>query len=274
MMRRHDDVILVGQLREAIRDEQVVLFAQPIVALERDRPLRGFEVLIRMRNEDGSLTPPGKFMSAAQRYQLMPQIDRYVLRRALEIAEPYAGVLREMKASLSVNISGQSIVDESFVDYMLKTIRESRIPPGLVCCEVTEQTAVSSLATAARLMGKLRAAGCGVALDDFGVGANTFAYLKGLPISRIKIDGSFVRDMLTNQRSAAMVGSLVALAEQFGLDTVAEYVENDKIAAVLQSLGVGHAQGFAFGRPEDMEQVLSKLRAEESRRLRALWLES
>ncbi|HTU67019.1 MAG TPA: GGDEF domain-containing protein [Steroidobacteraceae bacterium] len=274
MMRRHDDVILVGQLREAIRAERLVLFAQPIVALKGERPVCGFEVLLRMRNEDGTMTPPATFMSAAQRYQLLPQIDRYVLRRALEIAIPYRGLLREMKASISVNVSGQSIGDESFVDYMLKTVRESQIPPGLITCEITEQTAVSSLAKAGQMMAKLRAAGCGVALDDFGVGANTFAYLKGLPATRLKIDGSFVKDMLTNRKSAAMVQSLVALAKQFDLETVGEYVENDDLARKLQEIGVEYGQGYHFGRPEDMETVLRRLRDDESKRLRTLWLES
>lgn len=274
MMRRHDDVIVVGQLREAIRAERLVLFAQPIVALKQGRPVTGYEVLLRMRNEDGSLTPPGKFMSAAQRYQLLPQIDRYVLRRALEIAGPFRSVLREMPATLSINISGQSIGDESFVEYMLKTLRESRIPPGLITCEITEQTAVSSLTRAAQMMSRLREAGCGVALDDFGVGANTFAYLKGLPATRIKIDGSFVRDLLTNRRSAAMVQSLVALAKQFDMETVAEYVENEELARALQDMGVEFGQGYGFGHPEDMEGVLSRLRDDESRRLRALWLET
>jgi diguanylate cyclase (GGDEF)-like protein len=274
MMRRHDDVIVVGQLREAIRAEHLVLFAQPIVALKEERLVRGFEVLLRMRNEDGSLSPPGKFMSAAQRYQLLPQIDRYVLRRTLEIAAPYRGVLREMQASLSINISGQSIGDDAFVEYMLKSVRESGIPPGLITCEITEQQAVSSLAKAAQTMARLRQAGCGVALDDFGVGANTFAYLKGLPATRIKIDGSFVRDMLTNKRSAAMVQSLVALARQFGLETVGEYVENEELAKALQAIGVEYGQGYHFGRPEDMGTVLKNLRDDESRRMRALWLET
>jgi diguanylate cyclase (GGDEF)-like protein len=274
MMRRHDDVIVVGQLREAIRDEQLVLFAQPIVELHPDRRISGFEVLLRMRQEDGSLVPPGKFMSAAQRYQLMPQIDRYVLRRALEIAVPYRGLLREMKATISINISGQSIGDESFVEYMLKTMRELQIAPGLVTCEITEQTAVSSLAKAAQMMSRLRQAGCGVALDDFGVGANTFAYLKGLPATRIKIDGSFVRDLLTNKRSAAMVQSLVALAKQFELETVGEYVESEELAGALAAIGVDHGQGYHFGRPADMESLLRGLRDDESRRMRALWLAS
>jgi len=274
MMRRHDDVIVVGQLREAIRAERLVLFAQPIVALRPDRPIAGFEVLLRMRAEDGSLTPPGKFMSAAQRYQLLPQIDRYVLRRALEIAAPYRGLLREMKATLSINVSGQSVGDDSFVDYMLKAIRESQIAPGLITCEITEQTAVSSLAKAAQTMSRLRQAGCGVALDDFGVGANTFAYLKGLPATRIKIDGSFVRDLLTNKRSAAMVQSLVSLAREFGLETVGEFVESEELARALAAMGVDYGQGYEFGKPADMEAVLRGLRDDESRRMRALWLET
>ena len=272
MMRRHDDVIVVGQLREAIRQDRLVLHAQPIVSLQDDRSVAGFEVLLRLRNEDGSLIMPGKFLSAAQRYHLLPQIDRQVLRQTLEIAGPYSGVLRELGATLSVNITGQSIVDESFVDFMLSEIRESRIAPGLINCEITEQTAASSLAKAAKLMTRLREAGCGVALDDFGVGANTFAYLKGLPVTRIKIDGSFVVDMLSNARSAAMVKSLVALAKQFELETVAEFVEDETVAEALRKIGVDYGQGYAFGKPIDMETVLKNLRDEESKRMRALWL--
>jgi diguanylate cyclase (GGDEF)-like protein len=274
MMRRHEDVLVVGRLREAIRDERLLIYAQPIVRLDSARTVAGFELLLRMRNRDESISSPGEFLSAAQRYQLLPTIDRYVLRCALQTISPYRGLLLAMQASISINFSAQSLVDESFADYLFDQLRKSAVAPGLLTCEITEQTAISSLAKAADLMKRLRRAGCHIALDDFGTGANTFAYLKGLPVNRIKIDGSFVRDLASNKRSAAMVKAIVDLAKQLELDTVAEYVEDSAILARVESLGVQYGQGYAFGAPKPLEDVLRNLRAEESARIRLRALEN
>ncbi len=274
MMRRRDDVVVVGRLRDAIRHERLLLYAQPIVKLEHEHPLSGFELLIRMSNEDGSVSAPSDFMSAAQRYQLMPAIDRYALKRALQAMAPYRGLLRELMISISVNVSAQTLADPTFVDYFIAEVRKGQLAPGMFTCEITEQTAVTSLAKAAEMMTKLRKTGCRVALDDFGTGANTLASLKGLPIDRLKIDGSFIRDLATSRRSEAMVKTIVGLAAQFGVDTVAEFVESAELADRLRRLGVKHGQGYHFGKPQPFETALQGLKDDESKRLRALWLET
>jgi EAL domain-containing protein (putative c-di-GMP-specific phosphodiesterase class I) len=171
---------------------------------------------------------------------------------------------------VSINLSAQSIGDEAFIDQLIEQIRSSGVPPAALTIEITEQSAVSNLATAAELMRRIRRVGCQVALDDFGTGMNSLASLKGLPVSRIKIDGSFVKDLLTNARSLATVQAILALARPLELDTVAEYVETEAVAARLTLLGIDYAQGYAFGRPEPLDDVLNSLQSEESLRLRTL----
>jgi diguanylate cyclase (GGDEF)-like protein len=273
MMRRHDDVLIVGQLREALKHDRFMLYAQPIVPLrERERP-SGYELLVRLRTPDGHISTPSDFLSAAQRYQLLPAIDRWVVARAVQTLTTYRSLVTQTGVSMSINVSGQSIGDEAFVDDLIEQVRSSGLPPSALTIEITEQSAVSNIAKAAELMRRLRRAGCKVALDDFGTGMNSLTSLKGLPVSRIKIDGSFVKDMLTDTRSLATVQAIIALARPLELDTVAEYVETDALAARLALMGVDYGQGYAFGRPVPLDDVLSNLQNEESRRLRALALE-
>jgi diguanylate cyclase (GGDEF)-like protein len=273
MMRRHDDVLIVGQLREALRNDRFVLYAQPIVPLrDRDRP-GGYELLVRLHSADGHVGTPSEFLSAAQRYQLLPAIDRWVVGRAVQTLATYRSLVTQTGVSFSINVSGQSIGDEAFIDDLIELVRSSGLPPSALTIEITEQSAVSNLAKAAELMRRLRRVGCKVALDDFGTGMNSLVSLKGLPVSRIKIDGNFVKDMLTNARSLATVQAIVALARPLELDTVAEYVESDALASRLALLGIDYGQGYAFGKPVPLDNVLGSLQTEESRRLRALALE-
>lgn len=273
MMRRHDDVILVGQLRDALKTDRLMLYAQKIVPL-RDREKRGgYELLVRLKTADGSISAPAEFISAAQRYQLLPAIDRWVVARALQTLSTYRSTMMQSGVSFSINVSAQSIGDEAFIDQLIEQIRSSGVPPSALIIEITEQSAVSNLATAAQLMRRMRRVGCQVALDDFGTGMNSLASLKGLPVSRIKIDGSFVKDLLTNARSLATVQAILALARPLELETVAEYVETEALAARLTLMGIDYAQGYAFGKPEPLDEVLSSLQNEESRRLRTLALE-
>jgi EAL domain-containing protein (putative c-di-GMP-specific phosphodiesterase class I) len=273
MMRRHDDVLIVGQLRDALKHDRFMLYAQPIVPLrERERP-GGYELLVRLRTADGLISTPSEFLSAAQRYQLLPAIDRWVVARAVQTLTNYRSLVTQTGVSMSINVSGQSIGDEAFVDDLIEQVRSSGLPPAALTIEITEQSAVSNLAKAAELMHRLRRAGCKVALDDFGTGMNSLTSLKGLPVSRIKIDGSFVKDMLTDTRSLATVQAIIALARPLELDTVAEYVETEALASRLALMGVDYGQGYAFGKPVPLDDVLSNLQNEESRRLRALALE-
>jgi diguanylate cyclase (GGDEF)-like protein len=274
MMRCHDDAQAVGRLRAAIRTDRLELYAQPIVPLlNRDLP-GGYELLLRVREPDGSIVAPGSLIDAAQRYQLLPVIDRWVVRRALEILTPYRSMLTSRALSISVNVSGQSIGDEEFGRLLLSQLQAAHLPAGCLTLEITEQAALTNLSRANELFQRLRRFGCQLALDDFGTGANSLATLKSLPIARVKIDGSFIRDIVTEQRSTATVRAIVELARGYRINTVAEYVESQAIAAAVRGLGVDYAQGYAFGRPEPLEQVLTGLTRDESRRLHKLFLES
>jgi len=272
MMRHRGDVIAVGQLREALKADRLLLYAQPIVSLKNRNTATGYELLIRMRAEDGSIIAPSEFISAAQRYQLLPSVDRWVMERALQMLSPCSGLLLHNKISMSINVSGQSVGDEAFITQFIERLRSSGVPPGCITLEITEQAAVSNLAKAEGMVRRLRALGCRFALDDFGTGANSLTYLKRLSVTRLKIDGSFVRDVITNPRSEATVKAVVQLAQNMGLETVGEYVESAALAHTLRIMGVDYAQGYAFGKPEPLEDILANLQRQDS--LRAGHLDS
>lgn len=269
IIRRHGEVVAAADLREALRTRRAVLFAQQIVSLT-DRAPVGFELLLRMLDTQGNLIPPAEFIAAAQRFQLLPALDRYVVEQAFAALAPQRALLARLSCTMSINVSGQSITDEAFVDHFIAQLRASKVPPGLIIVEVTEQAAVTNLALAEKMMRRLRDVGCGIALDDFGTGANSLAYLRSLPVSRIKIDGSFVRDLMSNPRSEAALRGILQLARSFRLDTVAEYVENEALATKLRALGVDKGQGHLFGRPAALEEALRALADGEAPALRDL----
>jgi diguanylate cyclase (GGDEF)-like protein len=274
IMRRKDDVALVGTLRQALRTNSLVLFAQRIAPLLRPEEAGGYEILMRLKAPDGSLMRPGPLIAAAQRYQLLPSIDRWVTQRALEMLAPYRSLLKSSGLYMSVNVSGQSLGDEAFAQHFVRSLKDAMLPPGSVTIEVTEQAAISNLARAGSLLETLRLAGCRVALDDFGTGANTLSALKNLQVACLKIDGSFVRDMLTNGKSRATVRGIVELAKAYRVTTVAEFVESKELANALRQMGVEYAQGYAFGHPQPLDDLLVSLGRDESARLHRLYLES
>jgi len=273
MMRRHDDVVAVGQLRSAFKSDRLLLYAQRIVPLQDPSLPGGYEILMRLRTADGGVVAPGALINAANRYQLLPSVDRWISQRALQAMAPYRRMLQSRGLSISINISGQSLGDETFIHQLREQLKSAGLPPGALTIEITEQAALRSLARANDLIQTLRPLGCQFALDDFGTGANSLTYLKTLAIQRVKIDGSFVRDIVTNPRSQAVVGGIVELARGFSINTVAEFVENEAIAEVVRKLGVDYAQGYAFGKPEPLQGILEALAHEESRRLHRLYLE-
>jgi EAL domain-containing protein (putative c-di-GMP-specific phosphodiesterase class I) len=226
-----------------------------------------------VRNRDGSLAQPGPLIEAAQRYQLLPSVDRWVVQNSLRVLSAYRGMLKSRELSISINLTGQSLGDEACVDLIVDALRSANLPQGCITIELTEQAAVKNLARANDMVKRLGFAGCKFALDDFGTGTNSLAYLKNLQLSHIKIDGSFVRDILTNTRSQATVKGMVELAREFKIGTVAEYVENQGIADYLRRIGVDQAQGYAFGKPEPLDDLLRTLSADESRRMRKMFLE-
>jgi diguanylate cyclase (GGDEF)-like protein len=270
LIRRSDELIAAADLRDALRTGALLLFAQPIRLLSDPTEAPGFELLIRMRDENGEIRAPGDFIAAAQRFQLLPDLDRYVVDAAIDALTPHRGLLARLSCSVSINVSGQSLASSAFIDHFIEKLRISRIPGGLITIEVTEQAALTNLEQASASMRRLRELRCGIAIDDFGTGANSLAYLRSLPVTRLKIDGSFVRDVLTNKRSESGIKGIMQLAHEFQLDTVAEYIESEAVAMRMRMLGVNRGQGYLFGKPEPVELALAKLGEEERAGLKEL----
>ncbi len=262
IVKRHNDIYVFASLQEALRQNQFRLDAQPIVPLEGDlTEPAAFEVLVRLQNPEGELVAPDKFLSAAERYQLMPAIDRWVFCNTLGFLRDYVSALQARSVSFTINISGQSLGSDGFLQFLGSHLRSSGVPPELLCFEITETAAVANLERAENFICAMTGMGCRFALDDFGSGLSSFAYLRNLRVHTLKIDGSFVREAAENQISESMVVAIAQVAKVMGLQTVAEYVESESIAAKLRSIGVDYGQGFFLGRPRPIDQVLADLAA-------------
>lgn len=261
IIRRYSDITTASDLRIAIEAGRLRLDAQlilPVGSSEHSSPPH-FECLLRMIDLDGKTIGPDRFLSAARRYQMMPTIDRWVIEETIRQLRPHAELLVSRPVVFAINFSGQSLSDEDFPDFLLRAVEKSGIEPRAFCFELTESDAVANIAKAELLMRRLRKLGCGVALDDFGTGLSSLAYLRSLPVSLLKIDGSFVRDVLRDPRADSMVQAITQLAHSMSIATVAEYVETDEIRNRIGALGVDYAQGFAIGRPQPLEEVLAEL---------------
>lgn len=251
-----EEMAWVSEIREAIQENRLRLRAQRIAPVDRHRRDMPFhEALITLVRKDGERVPPGAFLPAAERYQLMPQLDRWVLEHVLAWMAKEKGTTR-----WSVNLSGQSLNDESLGDWVVDAIQRHAVDPSRLCLEITETAVVSNLALARRFIERLHAAGCSFALDDFGSGMSSFTYLKHLPVDFLKIDGSFVRDIATDPSDRATVGAIHKIARSHQIDTIAEFVESREVINVLASIGIDYMQGYYLGRPfylEGAEQLIS-----------------
>jgi EAL domain-containing protein (putative c-di-GMP-specific phosphodiesterase class I) len=214
-----------------------------------------------MNDADGSALAPDMFFSAATRYQLLPKLDRWVLNQTLKLLQPYAGLLPAWDLSFAINISGQSLGDSEFADFARAAMKASGIDPRWITLEITESAAIGNLDVAKRFISRMTALGCRFALDDFGTGLSSLAYLKELAVSSIKIDGVFVRDLLSSSRSEAMIEAVMTIANELRLETVAEFVESQALCERLMAFGVTHGQGYAFGRPQPLEALLATMAA-------------
>ena len=259
VVQRRCDLDQVSNLQSAFIESRFVLFAQTIQSLKEDEDSRRCEILVRMLDENEQLMLPVKFMSAAERYQMMIALDRWVINKTLDELANSDNLLEINLASFSINVSAQSLADDDFVDYLLQRIVESGISPEALCFEITETTLVRNLDRAQRFIRKLVKIGCRIALDDFGTGHCSFAYLKDLPVQYIKIDGVFIRDILDNPLSAAIVASVTNIAKVMHAFTVAEHVENDRVLEHLRNLDIDFAQGFSIGRPRPLTEVLGEM---------------
>jgi EAL domain-containing protein (putative c-di-GMP-specific phosphodiesterase class I) len=251
-----------SQLRGAIEAGRLLLDTQlilPLAAGENARPQ--FELLVRMTDPSGRTVGPDSFFSAAARFQLMPLIDRWVVSHVIEALKPRAGVLDGQQLGFAINLSAQTLNDEGFADMLTERIRASGLDAALFCFEFTENATMAALPKARALMERLRGLGCGVALDDFGTGLSSLSCLRELPVTMLKIDGSFVRDVLTDARAESMVRAMAELARSMKIVSVAEYVETDEISERVRALGVDYGQGFAIGRPIAFADLLKELPA-------------
>ncbi len=259
IIRRYDDMHLVSQIQQTLDSDGFVLLAQPIVSLKGKDESNRFEVLLRMRDSKGNRVTSSAFFSAAERYQLMPQIDRWVVSAVLARLGEHAAYLKESNTIFAINLSGQSLGDDEILNFIEEEIKSSGVPASSLCFEVTESAAVSNSVKAQSFINALRKRGCTFALDDFGAGLSSFAYLKNFKVDTLKIDGSFIRDITKNRISESMVAAITQVATVMELETVAEYVENKKTKTLITKLGVDFAQGHAVGKPANLERVLAGL---------------
>jgi diguanylate cyclase (GGDEF)-like protein len=260
IIRRFSDIDVVTRVREALAHDRLSLVAQAIAPFhESAQKPPHFELLLRMIGRDGAALGPDTFLSAAVRYQMMADIDRWVVKRAIQLLKPYAAALQSRPCVFSINFSGQSLGDDEFPDFLFDSVQKSGINPKVFCFELTENATILNLSRAEVVMRRLRRMGCEVALDDFGTGLCSLSYLRQLPVTMLKIDGSFVRDVLRDPRADSMVQVIAQLARTMSLDTVAEYVETDEIRERIAQHGVDYAQGYAVGRAESFEELLKNL---------------
>lgn len=257
MIRRRDDMSIIGKLRSALEQNRYQIFGQPIASLLTPDSVHRYEMLLRIIDEKGRLVLPAHFMSSATRYQLLPQLDRAVVVDVL--GHVRAASLRPGFRPLHVciNLSGPTISDDTFLDWMLMQLDESGVKGEWLTFELTETAAVSNMPQAQLLMNKLCALGCKFALDDFGTGLSSLTHLKNLQFSSLKIDGSFIQDILHNERSQALVRAVAQLAGAMGMETVAEYVETPEVCMRLIELQVQYGQGYAIGKPRPLSGILS-----------------
>lgn len=258
-VRPPEDATILGSLREAIVNDRFRMEAQPIMRMNDKGPPRRFELLLRMIDAAGESVTADKFLSAAERYQLATDIDRWVVQYALEILASAAPALTRLDAHFAINISGQSLGDDDFGKFLEQRLREYALPPQLLSFEINESAAVANIVQAEVLIRRLQELGYAIALDDFGIGLSSLTYLKSLSVSDLKIDGGLIRPLVGNQGSQAMVTAIVQLARAMNLKTTAKCVESAAILAAVGELGVDYGQGFAIGRPRPLELVLQEL---------------
>jgi len=247
--RRHGEMQWAVRLPQALEQGRLLLYAQRIVPLRTEEGDAGhYEVLLRMRGEAGELILPQAFLPAAERYGLAPRVDRWVVSAALQCLAADAHRLESLRLC-SINLSGHSLGDEGFLAFVVQQLAQSGVPPEKVCFEITETLAIANLTNATQFIRALKAEGCRFALDDFGSGLSSFAYLQNLPVDYLKIDGHFVRRVAGGGVGYAFVKSINEIGHVMGKKTIAEFVEDAATLERLREIGVDYAQGFLFGHP-------------------------
>lgn len=256
LMQRQSEMGWVTDISKAFEEQRFRLYSQPIVPLGEEQDSgHPCEILLRMIDVNGEVISPGIFLPAAERYGLMPVIDRWVIRTLFAAVSERLGRTEGSNPPriCSINLSGASLNDEYFPEFLRDQISRYRIPPTALCFEITETVAISNLERVRRFMLELKQAGCRFSLDDFGSGMSSFAYLKDLPVDYLKIDGMFVKNMVQNPIDLAMVEAINRIGHVMGIQTIAEFVEDGATLEKLRTLGVNYVQGYWVGMPAPLE---------------------
>ncbi len=258
-VKRRDEMEWIPRLKRALKENQFELFYQPIHSTDEEEKTKKCEVLIRLIGDDGYI-PPSEFLPSAERYNLMPAIDRWVITEAFNKYKLLTDILGNGNNPymFSVNLSPEFLADEQSYDFITYKLEEFDIPPSAICFEITETAAISNIQTATDFIRKLKTNGCYFALDDFGSGFSSFNYLKNLPVDFLKIDGVFVRDMDEDPVNRAMVQAINSLGQVIGLKTIAEFVKNTTIIDLLKEIKVDYLQGYEIGKPEPLKNLIKK----------------
>ncbi|MDH3342909.1 MAG: EAL domain-containing protein [Gammaproteobacteria bacterium] len=244
--KRSGEMQWMTRIQDALKNDRFILAVQKVVAIKND-DLPHFEVLIRMQGKNGEIIPPLAFLPAAERYDMMPVIDRWVITTAFKNISHERD--HNTKRVYNINLSGQTLRDNSIVKYIREQFDYFDIPPNIICFEITETAIISNLGIAIELVNKIKNMGCMFALDDFGSGLSSFSYLKNIPVDYIKIDGEFIHNIVTDSMDKAIVSAINSIGHEMGLKTVAEYVANKDILNLLREINIDYAQGYVIDKP-------------------------
>jgi diguanylate cyclase (GGDEF)-like protein/PAS domain S-box-containing protein len=247
IQERQGEIQWVPRINQALDNNLFRLYAQAIVPIN-DNTDQHYELLIRMVDDKGDIIPPGAFLPSAERYNLITYLDRWVIAHAFKLLLNHNDFLKQINF-VSINISGPSLADPEFLEFVHNEFQQTNIEPEKICFEITETAAISNLNKASLFISLMKKLGCRFALDDFGSGLSSFAYLKNLPVDYLKIDGMFVKDIVDDPIDYAMVKSINEIGHVMGMKTIAEFVENDKIKNMLKELDVDYVQGYGIGKP-------------------------
>jgi diguanylate cyclase (GGDEF)-like protein/PAS domain S-box-containing protein len=252
---RHEEMKWVSRITSAIEDNRFELYYQPIIGIgAKGLGVRGhYELLLRMRSDSGEIVGPDQFIPAAERYNLMSMLDRWVIREALSQLADRSHDSEQARFTLAINLSGTSLSEDRFLEFVIDELKRQRLPQGAICFEITETAAISNLSRVIHFMQTLRKLGCKFSLDDFGSGLSSFTYLKNLPVDYLKIDGQFIRNVAEDTVDESMVRAINEVGRAMGIATIAERVESKEVLDKLGDLGIEFAQGFFIARPTSVE---------------------
>lgn len=253
---RHREMNWVSRIDQALEEDRFCLYAQAIVPLNcADH--KHYELLIRMLDEQGELILPGAFLPAAERYNLIEKLDAWVVKHACKLLADNP-LFVEKVDFITINLSGPSLTNQDFLAFILRIFKETKVSPRMVCFEVTETVAISNLDSAISFIQNLKKLGFRFALDDFGSGISSFGYLKNLPVDYLKIDGMFVKGIVNDPIDYAMVKSINEIGHVMGMQTIAEFVENEEIRKMVTALGVNYGQGYGLGKPLPLKDIIAQ----------------